>query len=125
MREFVERFLATSERYYRSDVAPEQLAEAAKAFQSGLVELMGESVTGTDEHGYIQATVSLNGKLTNTYITPHAMRDLDADGIAHACQSAIAATRAAATAQLKAAVGDFPERFSNADPAEVIRRGRV
>lgn len=125
MREFIERFLATSERYYRSDIAPEQLAEAAKAFQAGLVELLSQPVTGTDEHGYVRATVSLNGKLTNTYITPYAMRDLDADGIAQACRSAIAAARASAAVQLKESVGDFPERIINADPAELIRQRRV
>jgi DNA-binding protein YbaB len=125
MREFVERYLATSERYYRSEVAPEQLAEAAKAFQLGLIELMSQSVTGTDEHGYVRATVSLSGKLTNTYITPHAVRDLDADGIAQACQAAIAVARASAAAQLKESVGEFPERLVNADPAELVRRRRV
>lgn len=125
MNEFVERYLATSERYYRSDVAPEQLAEAAKEFQAGLTELMSESVTGTDEDGYVQATVSLGGKLTKTYVSPQAMRDLDAYGLGEACRGAIAAARAAASQRLKESVGEFPERFKNLDPAELVRRKRV
>ena len=125
MNEFIERYLATSERYYRSDVAPEQLAEAAKDFQAGLTALMSRSATGTDEDGYVEATVSLGGKLTKTYISPHAMRDLDAQGIAQVCQSAISAARTNAAAQLKESIGEFPERFKNLDPVELVRRKRV
>jgi hypothetical protein len=125
VEDFVERYFAVSERYYRSDVAPEQLAEAAEEFQAGLVELMSRCVTDTDDDRYVEATVSFGGKIINTHITPLAMRNLDAHALAQACRSAIAAARSTAAAQLKESVGEFPERFKNLDPAELVRRKRV
>jgi DNA-binding protein YbaB len=125
MDDFVERFLETSERYYRSENAPEKLAEAARDFQAGLTELMDRTASATDQHGYVEATVSLGRKLVRTYISPHAMRDLDAVGLGEACREAIAAARQVAAEEFKARVGDFPDRFTQLDPTELIRRGRV
>ncbi|MEU8259200.1 YbaB/EbfC family nucleoid-associated protein [Micromonospora sp. NPDC048999] len=125
MNEFVERFLETSERYYRSESAPEKLTEAARDFQAGLTELMSQTASATDQRGYVDATVSLGRKVVKTHISPHAMRDLDAWELGEACKEAIAEARLVAAEQFKAQVGDFPDRFKHLDPAELVRRNRV
>ncbi|MFF5181087.1 YbaB/EbfC family nucleoid-associated protein [Micromonospora sp. NPDC000316] len=125
MNEFVERFLETSERYYRSDSAPEKLTEAARDFQAGLTELMSQTASATDRRGYVEATVSLGRTVVTTYISPRALRDLDAGELGEACVEAIAAARLVAAEQFTAQVGDFPDRLTHLDPAELIRRGRV
>ena len=125
MKDFVEQFLETSERHYRSDSGPERLTEAAKEFQAGLTELMERTVAATDERNYVEATVSLGSKLVQTYISPEAMRDLDGWEVADACREAIGAARALAVETFQAEVGEFPERFRTMDPAELIRRNKV
>ncbi|GAA1856331.1 YbaB/EbfC family nucleoid-associated protein [Asanoa iriomotensis] len=125
MHDFIERFLETSEQHYRSDVGPERLRAAAVEFQAGLQELMNRTVTATDASGYVEATVSLGGKLVRTYVSPHALRDLTAVDLAAVCVEAIAAARASAAETFQASVGDFPSRFADLDPADLIRRSKV
>ncbi|MEV0717241.1 YbaB/EbfC family nucleoid-associated protein [Asanoa sp. NPDC050611] len=125
MRDFIEQYLSTSERYYRSDAGPERMRAAAVEFQAGLRELMSRTVTGTDPSGYVAATVSLGGKLSRTYISPHAVRDLSAPELGEACRAAVAAARTTAAETFQAAVGEFPERLTDLDPAELVRRRKV
>jgi DNA-binding protein YbaB len=125
MRDFIEQFLSTSERHYRSDAGPERLRAAALEFQAGLQDLMSRTVSGTDAAGYVSATVSLGGLLVRTYISPHALRDLSPSALGEACQSAIAAARSTAASTFQAEVGEFPSRFADLDPAELIRAKKV
>lgn len=125
MHELIERFLQTGGRHVRGGRSPEKLAEAARDFHTGLAELMSRTVSATDPRGHVEATVRLNREVVRTYISPQAMRDLDARELGDACVRAVAAARLAAAEQLEAEVGDVPESFTGVDPAELVRGGRV
>jgi hypothetical protein len=45
-------------------------------------------ISGTDPHGYVTATVDLDGRLTGLTINPHAMYDLSAGELGNACTAA-------------------------------------
>jgi DNA-binding protein YbaB len=124
VNEFVERFLASSERLHRSEVGPQRLREATEELQRDLTELMAQTVTATDPRGYVEATVTLGGRLSGVHISPYAIRDLAGVALGEACREAIGAARAAATQRFTESIGEFPADLVHQDPAKLIRRAR-
>jgi DNA-binding protein YbaB len=80
-----------------------------------------------DESGLVLATISGRGELIGLEITPKAMRDLDAAGVAAACKEAIDNARLGAAQRMASSVKevaafDLEEAPAALDPREAWRK---
>ncbi|NYF54456.1 YbaB/EbfC family nucleoid-associated protein [Micromonospora purpureochromogenes] len=63
--------------------------EAVEGLTSRVAALQEESVEATDASGTVTARVNGDGEVADIYISPYAMRDLDADQLGEACLRAV------------------------------------
>jgi DNA-binding protein YbaB len=88
-------FIDTALRNARGSEATghRRIAAAAGQLQQALRAMAEGTVTGTDDAGYVEATIRLGGELVGMHISAYAMRDLSADALGPVCAAAIAAAR--------------------------------
>ncbi|MEV6346447.1 YbaB/EbfC family nucleoid-associated protein [Actinoplanes sp. NPDC051851] len=77
------------------------LNEAVQEYRDRIAALTVERFEATDETGTVTAEVTGDAQLQSVYISPHAVRGLDAAGLGEACRQAILAARGRMTERIQ------------------------
>ncbi|MEU1243058.1 YbaB/EbfC family nucleoid-associated protein [Micromonospora parva] len=87
-----------AQRQGYTEASLRQVQSRVNELNERVASLREESVSASDGTGTVTARVTGDGEVAEVYISPQAIRDLDADGIGNACVEAVreAQTRLAA-----------------------------
>ena len=123
MADFVRRYLRLADRFGDDrDLGPEALRAATQELQQEFADLLATTMTVPDEAGHVEISLDLGGRLSNVYVSPYAMRDLDAPALGEAVTAAIRRARTQVGERLAQELGDLPEEYAGQDPVEMLQR---
>jgi DNA-binding protein YbaB len=93
--------------------AATRIAAAVNGVRDRFTELMGATVSATDESGQVTATVTVAGRVESVNISAYAIRNLPGSALDRACFDAIVEARKAGaaqwTSQLEELTGQRPD----------------